>query len=330
MALLNIENLSVVYRTRRGCLKALEQVDLMVPRGRCLGLVGESGSGKSTIGLATLGLLPGNAEVVSGRILLEGADLLQLAPEAMQAVRWKKIAMVFQGAMNSLNPIQRVERQIIEAIRTHAPQTSLQAAAARVTELLAQVGIGNARRRDYPHQFSGGMRQRVVIAMALACHPAMIIADEPTTALDVIVQRQILKLLRRLRDDTGMSILFISHDIAVVAEVCDDIGVLYAGQMVEVGSRQEVLEAPAHPYTQALLKAYTGLADRRAQPALIAGGGPDQIRLPEGCRFKAHCPHAGISCIEQPPVWQNLSPTHRVRCGQCCGSPSTPDPAVES
>ena len=330
MALLNIENLSVVYRTRRGCLKALEQVDLMVPRGRCMGLVGESGSGKSTIGLATLGLLPGNAEVVSGRILLEGADLLQLAPEAMQAVRWKKIGMVFQGAMNSLNPIQRVERQIIEAIRTHAPQTSLQAAAARVTELLAQVGIGNARRRDYPHQFSGGMRQRVVIAMALACRPAMIIADEPTTALDVIVQRQILKLLRRLRDDTGMSMLFISHDIAVVAEVCDDIGVLYAGQMVEVGSRQEVLEAPAHPYTQALLKAYTGLADRRVQPALMTGGSPDLIRLPEGCRFKAHCPDAGISCIEQSPVWQNLSPTHRVRCGRCCGRPSTLDPAVES
>jgi peptide/nickel transport system ATP-binding protein len=329
MALLNIENLSVIYRTRRGCLKALDQVGLVLPHGRCLGLVGESGSGKSTIGLATLGLLPNNAEVVSGRILLEGLDLLQLPAEGMQAVRWKKIAMVFQGAMNSLNPIQRVEKQIIEAIRTHAPQTSLEAAAARVSELFSQVGIADARRRDYPHQFSGGMRQRVVIAMALACRPAMIIADEPTTALDVIVQRQILRLLRQLRDEAGMSILFISHDIAVVAEVCDDIGVLYAGQLVEMGSRQEVLDTPAHPYTQSLLNAYTGLADGRVHPGPPAGRAPDLVRPPEGCRFGGQCPDAETSCTAQPPVWQDLSPTHRVRCGRCCGSPSAPGQRVE-
>ena len=314
MDLLTVENLTIIYRTGRGCLTAVDQVSFSLPWGHCLGLVGESGSGKSTIGIATLGLLPKNAEVVSGRILLEGQDLLELSPEALQTVRWKKIAMIFQAAMNSLNPIQRVEDQIIEAIRTHAPQTSKNEATARVTELFAQVGIPDQRRKDYPHQFSGGMRQRAVIAMALACQPAMIIADEPTTALDVIVQNQILKLLRQLRDDADMSILLISHDIAVVADVCDDIGVLYAGQLVELGSKREVFGTPAHPYTQALLKAHITLEDHHGGPAALAGQSPDLIEPPDGCRFCVRCAEAGATCERQAPAWRALSPTHRVRC----------------
>ena len=222
--------------------------------------------------------------------------------------------MIFQAAMNSLNPIQRVEDQIIEAIRTHAPQTTPQEAAERVDQLFAQVDIPGYRKSDYPHQFSGGMRQRAVIAMALACQPAMIIADEPTTALDVIVQNQILKLLCRLRDDSGMGILLISHDIAVVADVCSDIGVLYAGQLVELGSKQEVFSAPAHPYTRALLRAHIALTDHPRGPAPLPGQGPDLIQPPDGCRFCQRCPAAETSCEKQSPVWKTLSPTHRVRC----------------
>lgn len=314
MNLLTVEDLSIIYRTRRGCLTAVDQVSFSLPRGRCLGLVGESGSGKSTIGIATLGLLPRNAEVVSGRILLDGQDLLRLPPQNLQTIRWAKIAMIFQAAMNSLNPIQRVEDQIIEAIRTHAPQISNNEAGDRVAELFRQVGIPEQRRKDYPHQFSGGMRQRAVIAMALACRPAMIIADEPTTALDVIVQNQILKLLCQLRDEANLGILLISHDIAVVADVCDDIGVLYAGQLVELGSKREVFDTPAHPYTQALLKAHITLADHQGQAAVLAGQGPDLIEPPEGCRFCERCSQAGITCERRPPAWRALSPTHGIRC----------------
>ena len=314
MDLLTVENLSITYRTRRGCLTAVDGVSFSLARGRCMGLVGESGSGKTTIGIAALGLLPKNAQVISGRILLDGQDLLSLASTDLRSIRWKKMAMIFQAAMNALNPIQRVEDQIMEAILTHTPDMGRDEAAARVAELFSQVGIPDQRRRDYPHQFSGGMRQRAVIAMALACRPNLIIADEPTTALDVIVQDQILKLLRRLRDDSGMSILLITHDIAVAADVCDDIAVLYAGQVVESGSRSEIFDAPAHPYTRALLSAYITLADPPDEAVALSGPSPDPIEPGQACRFNDRCCDAAIACREQPPAWKLLSPTHRVRC----------------
>jgi peptide/nickel transport system ATP-binding protein len=316
MDLLTVDNLSITYRTRRGCLMAVDQVSFNISRGRCLGLVGESGSGKSTIGVALLGLLPNNAEVVSGRICLEGRDLRQLPPEALREIRWKKIAMIFQAAMNSLNPLQRVEDQILEAIWTHAPHTTTEDARNRVAELFNQVGIPAHRRRDFPHQYSGGMRQRAVIAMALACRPDLVIADEPTTALDVIVQDQILKVLQQMRKKEGLSILLISHDIAVVADVCDDIGVLYAGQLVEMGSRREVFEAPAHPYTKALLNAHITLAAPKSGPAVPTGKTVISAGVNTGCRFCEHCSEAGPTCPEQMPVWKSLSDTHRVRCCQ--------------
>ena len=314
MDLLTVENLSIVYRTRRGCLTAVDGVSFSLARGRCMGLVGESGSGKTTIGIGALGLLPKNAEVTSGRILLEGQDLLGLSPEALRSIRWKKMAMIFQAAMNAMNPIQRVEDQIMEAILTHFPHMPRDEAQSRVAELFSQVGIPEQRRKDYPHQFSGGMRQRAVIAMALACSPGLIIADEPTTALDVIVQDQILKLLRRLRDDSGMSILLITHDIAVAAEVCDDIGVLYAGQIVELGSRHEIFDSPWHPYTRALLNDYITIADPPGEAAVLTGKSPDPIDPGKACRFNDRCRQAEKNCREQPPTWKVLSPTHRVRC----------------
>jgi peptide/nickel transport system ATP-binding protein len=316
MDLLAVDNLSITYRTHRGCLTAVDQVSFTLARGRCLGLVGESGSGKSTIGVAMLGLLPSNAEVVSGRICLEGRDLRQLPPEEMRQIRWKKIAMIFQAAMNSLNPLQRVEDQILEAIWTHAPQTTTEEARSRVAELFDQVGIPARRRRDYPHQYSGGMRQRAVIAMALACRPALVIADEPTTALDVIVQDQILKVLQQLRNKEGLSILLISNDIAVVADVCDDIGVLYAGQLVELGSRREVFEAPAHPYTKALLNAHITLAGPKSRPAAPTGQRAGSAVYAKGCLFCECCSEACSACQEQMPAWKPLSDTHHVRCCQ--------------
>jgi peptide/nickel transport system ATP-binding protein len=310
---LNIENLSVTYRTQRRCLIAVDRVSLKLAGGEALGLVGESGSGKSTIGTAVMRLLPRNAEITGGRIVLEGRDLLGMGPEEMQRIRWKQAAMIFQAAMNALNPLQQVGDQIAEALLVHEQGMTRPAVDARVVELFDQVGIARSRRRDYPHQYSGGMRQRAVIAMALACRPSLIIADEPTTALDVIVQDQILKLLKELQTGYGLSIMLISHDIAVVAEVCDRIGVLFAGRLVELGTREEVLTSPHHPYTRSLLNAYITLAsDRnRPEPAAVVGSGMEKA---PGCGFALRCTRRDPGCSTQAPDWIALSATHSVRC----------------
>lgn len=221
--------------------------------------------------------------------------------------------MVFQAAMNALNPVKRVEDQVMEAVRTHLPELGTPEAARQVRQWFARVGIPDNRRRDYPHQYSGGMRQRAVIAMALSCHPALVIADEPTTALDVIVQDQILSLLGSLRRARDMSILLISHDISVVADVCDRIGVLYAGRMVESGTRREVFEAPAHPYTRTLLAAHITLADRRGTPKTVSLPGPEEPGAAAGCCFRQRCPACQPICRQSPP-WHWLSRTHGVRC----------------
>ncbi|RJQ74943.1 MAG: ABC transporter ATP-binding protein [Desulfobacteraceae bacterium] len=264
MPLLEIDNLSVIYRAGRGRrrLTAVDQVSLSLDQGRSLGLVGISGSGKTTIGAAIIGLLPKNAIISSGRILFEGADLLKADPETVRRIRWKEISMIFQAAMNALNPIQRVGSQIIECIRVHEPQTSEKEARRRVAELYELLAIPTARIDDFPHQYSGGMRQRAVIAMALACRPKLIIADEPTTALDVIVQDQILRTIGRIQDELKVGILFISHDIAVIADVCHDVGVMHEGRLMEVGQAREVFGSPGHSCTRALLDAHITLTDR--------------------------------------------------------------------
>ena len=315
MTLLEVDNLSIGYQSRRGCVTAVDQVGFSLKRGRSLGLVGESGCGKTTIGKALMGLLPPNADVLSGSIRFDGNQLAGAPQAVFRAVRWNRIAMIFQAAMNALNPIHRVGEQVLEALLIHRPGMSRKEAWQRVAELFHLVGIPEDRAADYPHQFSGGMKQRAVIAMALVCEPELIIADEPTTALDVIVQDQILKQLKTLQADLDISILFISHDISVVADVCHDIGVMYAGQLVEYGSRNEVLEQPAHPYTQALLGAFTGLMKEDGEPlSALPGAPPDLAEVGTGCRFCERCCAADNSCSLETPQWTELSPQHRVLC----------------
>ena len=317
MALLYVENLGVGYRTAKGFLKAVEGVSFSLEEGCSLGLVGESGCGKTTIGMALLRLLPSNASIFEGRIVFEGRNLIDLSEEEMRRVRWKKIAMIFQAAMNALNPVHRVDEQIAEALIAHGETKSREEADARVRGLFELVGIPEERMKDYPHQYSGGMKQRAVIAMALACRPRLIIADEPTTALDVIVQDQILEATKELQREFNIGMIFISHDISVVAEVCDDIGIMYAGQLVEYGPREAVFQEPVHPYTKALLESYPTLEGRKSRLKPIPGEMPNLIAPPSGCRFCDRCPGAGSACRMEPASWVQVGPRHMALCLAC-------------
>ncbi|MFO7783659.1 MAG: ABC transporter ATP-binding protein [Thermodesulfobacteriota bacterium] len=315
--LLEVEDLIVGYRTKRGFMRAVDGVSFHVKKGLSLGLVGESGCGKTTVGMALMGLLPPNGEVKAGRILFKGEDLLKNTEEEMRRVRWKEIAMIFQAAMNALNPVQRVEKQIAEAILTHSPELSGKKVLRQVEGLFQMVNLPLDRMRDYPHQYSGGMKQRAIIAMALACNPELIIADEPTTALDVIVQHQILEETKALQKDLGISMIFISHDISIVADVCHDIGVMYAGQLVEYGSREEVFGDPRHYYTRALLESYPTLSGEKRDLVPIPGETPSLVDPPSGCRFCDRCSASVGECSMERPDWLEVSPTHRVLCGRC-------------
>ena len=314
MALLEVENLSIGYHSQKGYIHAVEDVSFSLEAGKSLGFVGESGCGKTTLGMALMRLLPPNGVIREGRMLFEGNDLLKKSDEEMREIRWKKVAMIFQAAMNALNPVHRIEDQIAEALLTHDPMCSKEEAMKQVEDLFVFVGIPKDRMRDYPHQYSGGMKQRAIIAMALACRPALIIADEPTTALDVIVQDQILKEIKSLQELFKISIIFISHDISVVSDFCDDIGVMYAGQLVEYGDRQEVFTSPVHPYTKALLSSYPTVTGEKYKLEPIPGETPNLINQPSGCRFRHRCPSAGVSCKTESPVWLELTPTHRAFC----------------
>jgi len=314
MTLLTVTDLSVTYHTRNGPVTAVDSVNFAIDRGQAMGLVGESGCGKSTIGMALMGMLPANARITAGRICLDENDLTAISADRWRRLRWTRMAMVFQAAMNAMNPVQRISDQIVEAIRFHSPQTSPAAARDRVAELFDQVGLPPRRMDDYPHQYSGGMRQRAIIAMALACRPDLIIADEPTTALDVIVQDQILRTLACIQSDQAMGMLFISHDIAVVADVCELIGVMYAGQLVEFGRRDEVFHQPAHPYTQALLRAHITLDTTKDVPVPIPGAPPKAGAMMTGCRFCDRCRCPGDACHMEAPRWRHLSDTHQILC----------------
>lgn len=319
MALLEVEKLCVGYGTKKGYLKAVENVSFSLEEGRSLGFVGESGCGKTTLAMALMRLLPPNGDITKGRILFEGEDLLEKSDEGIRRIRWKKIAMIFQAAMNALNPVIRVQDQIAEAIMTHLPDMGKKETLTRVEELFELVHLPKDRMRDYPHQYSGGMKQRAIIAMALSCNPRLIIADEPTTALDVIVQHQILEEIKTLQRELNISVIFISHDISIVADVCHDIGVMYAGQLVEYGSRGEVFDNPMHYYTRALLSSYPTLTGERKELLPIPGDSPNLIAPPLGCRFCDRCDGAGSSCKLGPPEWTEISPTHRALCGLCSG-----------
>lgn len=320
-ALLEVDNLSIGYRTATGINLAVDGVSFSVERGGSLGLVGESGCGKTTIGMGLMRLLASNARIVSGQARFEGEDLITVSEKRMRQIRWRRISMIFQAAMNALNPVHRVEDQIAEAITTHEPDLSSHAVAHRVRSLFDLVKIPESRLRDYPHQFSGGMRQRVIIAMALACNPSLIIADEPTTALDVIVQNQILGAIGTFQKEMNIGMIFISHDLAVVADVCTHIGVMHAGSLVEYGRRQEVLDCPGHPYTRMLVGSLLTLSDEPADLAGLVCPTPNGPAMSGGCPVHTLCPNATAACRRGQADWVALSRTHRVRC-QHAGEPS--------
>jgi peptide/nickel transport system ATP-binding protein len=317
MALLEVKNLSIGYHTQKGYLHAVEDVSFSLEAGKSFGFVGESGCGKTTLGMALMRLLPSNGVIRAGRILFDGEDLLKKSDEEMREIRWQKIAMIFQAAMNALNPVHRVHEQIAEAILTHNASLDKGKAYDQVKGLFQLVGIPKDRMRDYPHQYSGGMKQRAIIAMALACLPKLIIADEPTTALDVIVQDQILRETKNLQNEFGISIIFISHDISIVADVCHDIGIMYAGKLVEYGAREEVFNDPVHPYTKALLSSYPTLRGEKIRLMPIMGETPNLIHPPSGCRFCDRCPSAKAACKTGEATWVEISPKHKTLCYQC-------------
>ncbi len=290
MSLLDVRELSVDYLAGGAALHAVEGVSFALEEGRSLGIVGESGCGKTTVMLSLLRLLPQNGRIVGGQILFEGQDLLQLTEAQMRRVRWHRISMVFQGAMNALNPVRTIESQIVEALQVHGVASSARAAKRRAGELLELVGIAPERGSQFPHQYSGGMRQRAVMAMALACQPHVLIADEPTTALDVMIQAQILETLQRLQRELSLSVIFVTHDLGLVAEVCDDVLVMYAGTAVEAAGCDAIFNAAAHPYTQRLLQAFPDVERPGAALSSIPGNPPRLDDLPPGCRFQPRCP----------------------------------------
>jgi peptide/nickel transport system ATP-binding protein/oligopeptide transport system ATP-binding protein len=305
--LLRVENLRTWFRTEAGIVRAVDGVDLELEAGKTLGVVGESGSGKSVTALSVMRLIDRPGEILDGgRIVFDGRDLTKLKDAEMEAVRGNEISMIFQEPMTSLNPVYTVGDQIAEAVRLHE-EASKKEADARAVEMLTLVGIPEAARRakDFPHQLSGGMRQRVMIAMALACGPKLIIADEPTTALDVTIQAQILELMLELQERLGMSILLITHDLGVVAETCDDVVVMYGGRVVERGKVDGVFTSPQHPYTEALLQSIPVLGmTSHERLRVIKGTVPSPLDWPAGCRFAPRCDYAFERCEEQPPLFE--------------------------
>jgi oligopeptide transport system ATP-binding protein len=320
MALLEVQDLRTHFFTRQGVVRAVDGVTFSLERGKTLGLVGESGCGKSVTALSIMGLIPRPpARIVSGSIRFDGQDLSALSERRLEDVRGHRIGMIFQDPMTSLNPTLTIGTQIVETLRRHLGMAKTQAER-RAAELLDEVHIPNAKRRlaDYPHRFSGGMRQRVMIAIAISCNPQLLIADEPTTALDVTVQAQVLDLLDELREEHEMAMIIITHDMGVVAETADDVAVMYAGQIVEQASALDLFERPEHPYTEALLAALPqleGAGLREGRLTAIPGRPPDLIDPPSACRFAPRCPYAERqdACTESEPELRAIRPGHLVR-----------------
>lgn len=313
--LLDVQGLKTYFYTEDGIVKAINGVDFSIKPGEVMGLVGESGSGKSVTSLSIMRLLSGSGKIVDGAIFFDGVDLVALPEEEIIPIRGDELSMIFQQPTSCLNPVFRIGDQIAETIMVHQ-HLSKQAAWEQAVEMLRKVGIPDAARRAtaFPHEISGGQAQRVMIAMALSCLPKLLIADEPTTALDVTIQAQILDLMRKLRSETGTAILLITHDMGVIAEMCDSVAVMYAGQIVEYTDVLTLFDKSLHPYTEGLLAAIPILGDVRESLAVIPGSVPNLIDLPPGCKFAARCPYAKDLCVEKEPQLLEVEPGHRVRC----------------
>jgi len=314
MSLLEIKNLTIHYITDDGTVKAVNDISFAIEEGDTLGLVGETGAGKTTTSLGILRLVPDPpGKIIAGEILYDGEDLLTKSMAEIRKIRGHDISMIFQDPMTALNPVLKVGDQIAEMIHVHG-NCSRTEATIKALEMLEKVGIPAARGNEYPHQFSGGMKQRVVIAIALACTPRLIIADEPTTALDVTIQAQILEMMRKLKEDLGTSILMITHDLGVVAETCDKVAVMYAGEIVEFGTLEHIFDYTGHPYTKLLFGSLPSLDKKVERLAPISGLMPDPINLPEGCKFHPRCPGATGDCGVKTPENTEVTPGHFVRC----------------
>ncbi len=315
MPLLEVKNLKTYFKVQRGSVKAVDDVSFAVEKGEAMGLVGESGCGKTTVSLSVLRILPSNGTIISGEILFKSVDLAKLTESEMRTqIRWKGISIVFQGAMNALNPVYRIGDQIVEAITLHEPDVTKQEASNRVEMLFELVGVDPKRSGNYPHEFSGGMRQRAMIAMALACNPALLIADEPGTALDVIVAAQVLKLMKDLREKLNLSMIMISHDLSIVAETCQKTAIMYGGKIVEYSDVRTVFKEPLHPYTQGLMGAFPGIKAARTRMVSIPGSPPDLLYPPTACRFHPRCQYAMDICKRKEPELVDIGKAHRVAC----------------
>jgi peptide/nickel transport system ATP-binding protein len=313
--ILSVRKLKTYYQTQRGFVKAVDDVSFEVEKGQALGFAGESGCGKTTIALSVLRILPPNAKIISGNIFFKGMDIATLDEATLrEKIRWKGISLVFQGAMNALNPVYKVSDQIVEAIQLHEPNVEKREAYERVAKLFELVGLDPSRANHYPHEFSGGMRQRAMIAMALACNPDILIADEPSTALDVIVQAQVLQLLRHLKQKLNLSLIVISHDLSIIAETCEKAAIMYGGKLVEYGDIVAIFKNPMHPYTQGLLSAFPEIGAPRTKLVSIPGSPPDLLNPPAGCKFVERCKYAMPVCKEVDPTPINIEKEHNVAC----------------
>ena len=316
--LLSVRDLSIQYVTRdMGCCRAVNNVSFDLVRGEVLGLVGETGAGKTTIARGIMNLVPNPpGKITSGSIEFEGQDLLQLKKRSMRKIRGDKISMIFQDPMTALNPVDTVGKQIEEVLKLHLSGNTGESLRDKAAHMLETVGIPAERIDEYPHQFSGGMKQRIIIAIALACNPELLIADEPTTALDVTIQAQILDLMNNLKRELGTSMLLITHDLGVVAQMCSRVAIMYAGEIVEIGEARHIFKERLHPYTKGLFNSLPSIAGERVKLKPIDGMMPDPSNLPVGCAFAPRCPLRQERCVKEHPALQEISPGHFVRC--CC------------
>ena len=312
--ILEVKNLNTFFEISQGIVRAVEGVSFNLNYSESIGLVGESGCGKTTTALSIMGMLPDNGFIERGEIFFEGKDIAKNTEAQWQLYRWSEISMIFQGAMNALNPVMKISEQITEAIRLHEPGASEKAMRERVLELFHLVGLDEKRVDNYPHEFSGGMRQRVMIAMALACRPKLIIGDEPTTALDVMVQAQIIELINDLRARLNLSMIAITHDLSIISEICDIVAVMYAGNIVEIGNVRDVIRQHKHPYAKKLINAFPNIYGKKTMVESIPGDPPNLLNPPSGCRFHPRCEYCLPVCKETTPELVNLGNEHFVAC----------------